>query len=97
MYVGGNKTPMHGSQTPLYEAGSRTPHAGSMTPAHDGSRTPGHGTAWDSNITNTPARYVNLIKLGRRRVFYCEFFSFYLNFFIFCNLVFIYSMFYTKV
>lgn len=55
MYVGG-KTPMHGSQTPLYEAGSRTPHAGGMTPAHDGSRTPMHGNAWDSNITNTPAR-----------------------------------------
>uniref|UniRef100_A0A1B6GUV3 Spt5 C-terminal domain-containing protein n=1 Tax=Cuerna arida TaxID=1464854 RepID=A0A1B6GUV3_9HEMI len=49
----GSKTPMHGSQTPLYEAGSRTPHYGSMTPSHDGSRTPG---AWDPSITNTPAR-----------------------------------------
>lgn len=55
MYAGG-KTPMQGSQTPLYEAGSRTPHAGNMTPAQDGSRTPMHANAWDSNITNTPAR-----------------------------------------
>lgn len=51
----GGKTPMHGSQTPMYETGSRTPHYGSTTPSHnDGSRTPGQSGAWDP--TNTPAR-----------------------------------------
>ncbi|XP_008545708.1 transcription elongation factor SPT5 [Microplitis demolitor] len=52
----GAKTPMHGSQTPMYENGSRTPHYGSMTPSHDGSRTPGQSGAWDPTVTNTPAR-----------------------------------------
>ncbi|XP_011641792.1 transcription elongation factor SPT5 [Pogonomyrmex barbatus] len=52
----GSKTPMHGSQTPMYENGSRTPHYGSMTPSHDGSRTPGQSGAWDPSVTNTPAR-----------------------------------------
>ncbi|CAK9801062.1 Transcription elongation factor SPT5 [Anthophora quadrimaculata] len=52
----GSKTPMHGSQTPMYENGSRTPHYGSMTPSHDGSRTPGQSGAWDPAVTNTPAR-----------------------------------------
>ncbi|KAG8038436.1 hypothetical protein G9C98_006132 [Cotesia typhae] len=52
----GAKTPMHGSQTPMYENGSRTPHFGSMTPSHDGSRTPGQSGAWDPTVTNTPAR-----------------------------------------
>lgn len=52
----GSKTPMHGSQTPMYENGSRTPHYGSMTPSHDGSRTPGQSGAWDPTVTNTPAR-----------------------------------------
>lgn len=55
MYAAGSRTPMYGSQTPLYD-GSRTPHYGSMTPSHDGSRTPGQTGAWDPSITNTPAR-----------------------------------------
>lgn len=53
----GSRTPMYGSQTPLYD-GSRTPHYGSMTPSHgeDGSRTPGRSGAWDPTISNTPAQ-----------------------------------------
>ncbi|CAH0748696.1 unnamed protein product [Diatraea saccharalis] len=51
----GAKTPMHGSQTPIYDAGGRTPHYGSATPSHDGGRTPAHG-AWDPTAANTPAR-----------------------------------------
>ncbi|KAM3957705.1 transcription elongation factor subunit Spt5 [Aphomia sociella] len=51
----GIKTPMHGSQTPIYDAGSRTPHYGSATPSHDGGRTPAHG-AWDPAAAATPAR-----------------------------------------
>ena len=52
----GSRTPMYGSQTPLYD-GSRTPHYGSMTPSHgdgDGSRTPGRSGAWDPTVSNTP-------------------------------------------
>ncbi len=47
----GSRTPMYGSQTPLYD-GSRTPHYGSMTPSHgeDGSRTPGRSGAWDPTV-----------------------------------------------
>lgn len=56
MYGSGSRTPMYGSQTPQYEAGSRTPHYGSQTPVHDGSRTPSHGGAWDPSNANTPAR-----------------------------------------
>ncbi len=55
MYASGSRTPMYGSQTPLYD-GSRTPHYGGMTPSHDGSRTPGQSGAWDPTVTNTPAR-----------------------------------------
>jgi len=53
----GSRTPMYGSQTPMYD-GSRTPHYGSMTPSHgeDGSRTPGRSGAWDPTISNTPAQ-----------------------------------------
>ncbi|XP_059058114.1 transcription elongation factor SPT5 [Achroia grisella] len=51
----GAKTPMHGSQTPVYEAGARTPHYGSATPSHEGGRTPAHG-AWDPAAAATPAR-----------------------------------------
>merc|ERR1719499_1261237 len=53
----GSRTPMYGSQTPLYD-GSRTPHYGSMTPSHgeDGSRTPGRSGAWDPTVSNTPAQ-----------------------------------------
>lgn len=51
----GIKTPMHGSQTPIYDVGNRTPHYGSATPSHDGSRTPAHG-AWDPAAAATPAR-----------------------------------------
>jgi len=54
----GSRTPMYGSQTPMYD-GSRTPHYGSMTPSHgggeDGSRTPGRSGAWDPTVANTPA------------------------------------------
>jgi len=55
----GSRTPMYGSQTPMYD-GSRTPHYGSMTPSHgggaeDGSRTPGRSGAWDPTVSNTPA------------------------------------------
>jgi len=32
----GGRTPMYGSQTPLYDAGNRTPHYGSSTPSHPG-------------------------------------------------------------
>ncbi|KAA0192293.1 hypothetical protein HAZT_HAZT006833 [Hyalella azteca] len=54
--AGGAHTPMYGSQTPQYD-GSRTPNFGSMTPSHEpGSQTPGRQSAWDPNITNTPAR-----------------------------------------
>jgi len=52
----GSRTPMYGSQTPLYD-GSRTPHYGSMTPSHgdgEGSRTPGRSGAWDPTVSNTP-------------------------------------------
>lgn len=51
----GIKTPMHGSQTPIYDVGNRTPHYGSATPSHDGARTPAHG-AWDPSASTTPAR-----------------------------------------
>merc|ERR1711915_293879 len=53
----GSRTPMYGSQTPLYD-GSRAPHYGSMTPSHgeDGSRTPGRSGAWDPTVSNTPAQ-----------------------------------------
>ena len=53
----GSRTPMYGSQTPLYD-GSRTPHYGSMTPSHgeEGSRTPGRSGAWDPTVSNTPAQ-----------------------------------------
>ncbi|KAK7881969.1 hypothetical protein WMY93_028143 [Mugilogobius chulae] len=56
MYGTGSRTPMYGSQTPLHD-GSRTPHYGSQTPLHDGSRTPGQSGAWDPNNPNTPSRY----------------------------------------
>lgn len=32
------RTPMYGSQTPMYGTGSRTPMYGSQTPLHDGER-----------------------------------------------------------
>lgn len=54
----GSRTPMYGSQTPLYD-GSRTPHYGSMTPSHgegEGGRTPGRTGAWDPTVANTPAQ-----------------------------------------
>ncbi|KAM7398801.1 hypothetical protein PAMP_018111 [Pampus punctatissimus] len=56
MYGTGSRTPMYGSQTPLHDAGSRTPHYGSQTPLHDGSRTPGQSGAWDPSNPNTPSR-----------------------------------------
>ncbi|NP_001404239.1 transcription elongation factor SPT5 isoform c [Mus musculus] len=56
MYGSGSRTPMYGSQTPLQD-GSRTPHYGSQTPLHDGSRTPAQSGAWDPNNPNTPSRY----------------------------------------
>ncbi|MBN3309999.1 SPT5H factor, partial [Amia calva] len=56
MYGTGSRTPMYGSQTPLHDAGNRTPHYGSQTPLHDGSRTPGQSGAWDPNNPNTPSR-----------------------------------------
>jgi len=49
----GSRTPMYGSQTPLYD-GSRTPHYGSTTPRHDGSATPNHNSAWDPTSSQTP-------------------------------------------
>lgn len=55
MYSTGSRTPMYGSQTPLHD-GSRTPHYGSQTPLHDGSRTPGQSGAWDPSNPNTPSR-----------------------------------------
>lgn len=55
MYGTGSRTPMYGSQTPLHD-GSRTPHYGSQTPLHDGSRTPGQSGAWDPSNPNTPSR-----------------------------------------
>ena len=53
----GGATPMHGSQTPLYDA-SCTPHYdGSMTPIHEpGSMTPRGGGACDPTVANTPSR-----------------------------------------
>ena len=59
----GSRTPMYGSQTPLYD-GSRTPHYGSMTPSHgeEGSRTPGRSGAWDPTVSNTPAQPGNFDK-----------------------------------
>ncbi|KAL7980708.1 hypothetical protein Chor_001862 [Crotalus horridus] len=65
MPSGYGRTPMYGSQTPMYGSGSRTPmygtqhdgnrtpHYGSQTPLHDGSRTPAQSGAWDPN---TPSR-----------------------------------------
>ena len=55
----GAKTPMYGSQTPLYD-GSRTPHYGGMTPQHEGSSTPGRSSAWDPANANTPNRLDNI-------------------------------------
>lgn len=34
------RTPMYGSQTPMYSTGSRTPMYGSQTPLHDGKTPP---------------------------------------------------------
>lgn len=34
-----SRTPMYGSQTPMYGTGSRTPMYGSQTPLHDGEAT----------------------------------------------------------
>lgn len=51
-----SRTPMYGSQTPLYD-GSRTPHYGGQTPSHEpGSMTPGRSSAWDPTNPNTPMR-----------------------------------------
>uniref|UniRef100_A0A8C4QQR9 Transcription elongation factor SPT5 n=1 Tax=Eptatretus burgeri TaxID=7764 RepID=A0A8C4QQR9_EPTBU len=55
LYGAGSRTPLYGSQTPIHE-GSRTPHYGSQTPVHDGSRTPSQSGAWDPSNTNTPNR-----------------------------------------
>ncbi|CAL1263967.1 unnamed protein product [Larinioides sclopetarius] len=55
MYAVGSRTPMYGSQTPQYGVGSRTPNYGTQTPLHDGSRTPGYGGVWDPTAANTPA------------------------------------------
>lgn len=55
MYASGSRTPMYSSQTPVHD-GSRTPHYGSQTPLHDGSRTPAQSGAWDPNNPNTPSR-----------------------------------------
>uniref|UniRef100_A0A8D2JJM6 Transcription elongation factor SPT5 n=1 Tax=Varanus komodoensis TaxID=61221 RepID=A0A8D2JJM6_VARKO len=55
MYGSGSRTPMYGSQTPLHD-GNRTPHYGSQTPLHDGSRTPAQSGAWDPSNPNTPSR-----------------------------------------
>ncbi|XP_072045475.1 transcription elongation factor SPT5-like [Amphiura filiformis] len=55
MYGSGSRTPMYGSQTPLHD-GSRTPHYGSQTPLHEGSQTPGRTGAWDPTVTDTPMR-----------------------------------------
>lgn len=35
------RTPMYGSQTPMYGSGSRTPMYGSQTPLQDGEHSPG--------------------------------------------------------
>lgn len=51
--IAGGRTPMYGSQTPLYD-GSRTPHYGSTTPRHDGSATPNASSAWDPTSSQTP-------------------------------------------
>uniref|UniRef100_A0A3P9NKA0 Transcription elongation factor SPT5 n=1 Tax=Poecilia reticulata TaxID=8081 RepID=A0A3P9NKA0_POERE len=53
MYGAGSRTPIYGSQTPMHD--SRTPHYGSQTPLHDGSRTPGQSGAWDPSNPNTPS------------------------------------------
>lgn len=37
------RTPMYGSQTPMYGSGSRTPMYGSQTPLQDGEHAPGDG------------------------------------------------------
>ncbi|XP_034294075.1 transcription elongation factor SPT5 isoform X1 [Pantherophis guttatus] len=66
MPSGYGRTPMYGSQTPMYGSGSRTPmygtqhdgnrtpHYGSQTPLHDGSRTPAQSGAWDPNTPSRP-------------------------------------------
>lgn len=41
------RTPMYGSQTPMYGSGSRTPMYGSQTPLHDGEW---HGGAWGGGM-----------------------------------------------
>lgn len=55
MYGSGSRTPLYGSQTPIHD-GSRTPHYGSQTPLHEGSQTPGRSGAWDPSVSNTPMR-----------------------------------------
>ncbi|ETE63753.1 Transcription elongation factor SPT5, partial [Ophiophagus hannah] len=66
MPSGYGRTPMYGSQTPMYGSGSRTPmygtqhdgnrtpHYGSQTPLHDGSRKPAQSGAWDPNTPSRP-------------------------------------------
>lgn len=61
--LGGSRTPMYGSQTPMHD-GSRTPHYGSATPRYEsGGATPnpnmdrggaGERSAWDPTSMQTP-------------------------------------------
>lgn len=52
--------------TVILGAGGRTPHygGGGQTPNYEGNRTPGHSSAWDPSITNTPARQTPLDQEG---------------------------------
>ena len=52
----GSRTPMYGSGAQTPTRGDRTPYYGAQTPTHDGNMTPRHGSAWDPNYPNTPAR-----------------------------------------
>lgn len=45
------RTPMYGSQTPMYGTGSRTPMYGSQTPLHDGERFISQMYIWSLCIT----------------------------------------------
>lgn len=48
------RTPMYGSQTPMYGSGSRTPMYGSQTPLQDGEHS--HGMGMRGNVGGSGAR-----------------------------------------
>uniref|UniRef100_A0A8D0CRI9 Transcription elongation factor SPT5 n=1 Tax=Sander lucioperca TaxID=283035 RepID=A0A8D0CRI9_SANLU len=49
------RTPMYGSQTPMYGTGSRTPMYGSQTPIHEGKRLSGNEEEYDFGYDDEPS------------------------------------------